>query len=354
MNDQATIDRSDARQAGVDRTRICLAGSGGGHVRQLFDLTALYEDEDHFFVTEDTALGRSVAAKSRAHFVAHVALGQARLGAPIHMLMAAFRNAAQSLKIIRKERPSLVITTGAGSMFFVTLFARLMGSRIILIDSFARFSGPSAFARIARPLAHMRVAQSRISAENWPGAIAFDPLRELEREQQPKEPLLFATVGATLRFDRLVEMVADAKQRGLISEDVIFQTGDGGPLPQGDGIEAHEALPFDQVGSILRRASIVVCHAGTGSIITALREGCKVIVVPRRFALGEHYDDHQSEITTAFVERGLVSMANNAEELAVALKEARQRPQRFVTTDHQPLIAHLADDLARHRAIKPH
>lgn len=331
------------------RLRICLAGSGGGHVRQLFDLRALYENEDHFFVTEDTALGRSVAEKHRAHFVDHVALGQARLGAPFRMAWAGVRNAVQSLKIIRSERPDLVITTGAGSMYFATLFARLMGARIVLIDSFARFKRPSAFARLARPLAHVRIAQSEMAAAAWPGAIAFDPLRPLDREQREKEPLLFATVGATLRFDRLVEMVADAKRTGLIPERVIIQTGEGGPLPQGEGIEAHRTLPFDELSDILKRASIVVCHAGTGSIITALREGCRVIAVPRRFARGEHYDDHQSEITTAFVDRGLVIEAEEGEDFAAALIEARERPQRFVTTDHGPLIAHLGDDLARHR-----
>lgn len=334
------------------RLRICLAGSGGGHVRQLFDLRPLYEGEDHFFVTEDTALGRSVAERHRAHFVDHVALGQARLGAPFRMAWAGVRNAVQSLKIILRERPDLVITTGAGSMYFATLFARMMGARIVLIDSFARFRSPSAFARLARPLAHVRIAQSKAAADAWPGAIAFDPLRPLDKAPLDKEPLLFATVGATLRFDRLVEMVVDAKRKGLIPERVILQTGDNGPLPQEAGIEAHQALPFDQVGDILKRASIVVCHAGTGSIVTALREGCRVIAVPRRFARGEHYDDHQAEITTAFAERGLVIEAEEADDFAAALIEARQRPQRFMTTDHGPLIAHLGRDMASTAARK--
>lgn len=328
------------------RLRICLAGSGGGHVRQLFDLRPLYEGEDHFFVTEDTALGRSVAEKHRAHFVDHVALGQARLGAPFKMAWAGARNAWQSLRIVLRERPGLVITTGAGSMYFVTLFARLTGARIVLIDSFARFRRPSAFARLAAPLAHVRIAQSQLAANAWPGAIAFDPLRPLDRPPADKEPLLFATVGATLRFDRLVELVVDAKRKGLIPEHVILQTGENGPLPQGEGIEAHHTLPFDRVGEILKRASIVICHAGTGSIITALREGCRVIAVPRRFARGEHYDDHQAEITTAFAERGLVVEAEEADDFARVLAEARARPQRFVTTDHGPLIAHLAGDVA--------
>src|SRR3546814_21031373 len=65
--------------------KICLAGSGGGHVRQLLDLEPAWRGHDAFFVTEDTALGESLAEHYRCLFVPHVAMGQARLGAPFRM-----------------------------------------------------------------------------------------------------------------------------------------------------------------------------------------------------------------------------------------------------------------------------
>ncbi len=116
------------------RPRICLAGSGGGHVRQLLDLAPAWAGYDHVFVTEDTDLGRSLALKSRTHFVPHVALGQGRLGAPLRMALAGIRNFVASGRIILRERPDLLITTGAGSVFFTMLWARLLGARIVLIE----------------------------------------------------------------------------------------------------------------------------------------------------------------------------------------------------------------------------
>src|SRR5690554_5663786 len=101
--------------------RICLAASGGGHVRQLLDLKPLWQDFDHFFVTEDTALGRSIAADHECHFVPHVALGQAKLGAPLRMLANAAVSMVRSFRIMRRTRPDIVLTTGAGSMIFVLL-----------------------------------------------------------------------------------------------------------------------------------------------------------------------------------------------------------------------------------------
>src|SRR3546814_2130094 len=45
--------------------KICLAGSGGGHVRQLLDLEPAWRGHDAFFVTEVTALGESLAEHYR-------------------------------------------------------------------------------------------------------------------------------------------------------------------------------------------------------------------------------------------------------------------------------------------------
>jgi len=324
--------------------RLCLAGSGGGHVRQLLDLEPLWRDLDPLFVTEELALGQSIAADHRTRFVPHVALGQGRLGHPWRMIGAAIRNVVASWGIVRQERPDLVITTGAGSVFFVTFWARLTGAKVVAIDSFARFRGPSVFARLIGPFAHLRIAQSDAVARAWRGARLFDPFRLAAPPTQAKRPLLFATVGATLPFDRLVLMVADAKRAGTIPEQVLIQVGEGGARP--DGMETVESLPFDRVQAILREASLVVCHGGTGSLITALREGCGVVAVPRRFDRSEHYDDHQAEIVDAFAQRGLIGSADTAEELGNALAAARARPPVAATTDPGALIAFLRERIA--------
>ena len=329
---------------GNGKVRLCLAASGGGHVRQLLDLEAIWSGEDYFFVTEDTALGRSIAEDHETHFVPHVALGQAKLGAPFKMVGAAVRNLFGSLRIILQTRPHVVLTTGAGSVFFSTFWARLFGARIVVIDSFARFDRPSVFARVTGLLAHVRVAQAQKCGENWSGAHIFDPLRVTEPGDREKDALVFATVGATLPFDRLVNMVDNARAAGLLPERIVMQCGRGGTqLP---GVECHESLPFDEMKQILRRADIVICHGGTGSLITALREGCRVVAIARRFDRGEHYDDHQSEITEAFVNRGLIAAADNDEEFAAALQLVRSRNPKCATTDPSALVGFLQDYIA--------
>jgi UDP-N-acetylglucosamine transferase subunit ALG13 len=329
------------RTAGL---RVCLAGSGGGHVRQLLDLEPVWSKHDYFFITEDTALARSIGERHRTHYVPHVALGQARLGAPVRMMAAAVRSFFISAAIIFRERPDVLISTGAGAVFPALVWARLLGAKIVVIESFARFDRPSMFGRIAGPWAHKKVVQSKALSAFWPDAAVFDPLRYLDTPPPPKKPLMFATVGATLAFPRLVDMVAEVKARGGIPEEILLQTGVGGRVP--DGIRTVETLPFEEVQETLHEADIVVCHGGTGSLITALREGCRVVAVPRLFEKGEHYDNHQAEITGAFAARGLIAVANTADELDEALRAVRARPPVLATSDPAALIEHLDGLLA--------
>jgi UDP-N-acetylglucosamine--N-acetylmuramyl-(pentapeptide) pyrophosphoryl-undecaprenol N-acetylglucosamine transferase len=343
-----SLDRPRAAQR--RRLRVCLAASGGGHVRQLLDLEPAWSVHDSYFVSEDTGLSRSLEARWPTDFVSHVALGQGRLGAPWRMMTSAIANFFQSAKSVWKRRPDVVVTTGAGSVFFTVLWARLLGAKVVVIESFARFEHMSAFARIAGPLAHERVLQSPALAPFWPKAPVFDPMRLLDGTRPEKEPLLFATVGATLPFDRLVAAVAAAKTAGAIPERVVIQSGVGGLKPE--GLECHETLTFDEMIAMQRRADIVVCHGGTGSLITALREGCRVIAMPRLFSLGEHYDQHQAEITEAFAARGLISVANSEAELIEALEAVRRRTPVMATSDPAALNAHLAALLQRWAAAR--
>jgi UDP-N-acetylglucosamine--N-acetylmuramyl-(pentapeptide) pyrophosphoryl-undecaprenol N-acetylglucosamine transferase len=319
--------------------RVCLAASGGGHLRQLLDLHSVWEKHRHFFITEDTALGRTIAGDHPTHFLPHFAWGQAKQGALLRMLGDAVVSFCKSASIILRERPDVLITTGAGAVYPAVLWARIMGTKIIAMESFARFKQPSLFGRLVAPLSHHFIIPS-VGVSRWyPKAEIFDPLVILDTPTPPKEDLIFATVGATLPFDRMVASVTQLKHEGAIAERLVIQTGVGGLTPE--GLEVHETLPFGQIESLLKKATVVICHGGTGSIITALREGCHVIAMPRLSELEEHYDDHQSEITDAFEQRGLILVARSTEELREALGRVHERSRIVATTDPVELAEYM-------------
>lgn len=323
--------------------RVCLAASGGGHIRQLLDLEFVWRGYDAFFVSEDSGLTRTLRKDWPVEFVIHVALGQGRLGAPLKMITAAVANFFQALSVVLRRRPHVVVTTGAGSVYFTVLISKLLGAKVLVIESLARFEVMSAFARIAGPLADEKVLQSPALSKFWPDAAVFDPIRRLDGPRPAKEPLLLVTVGATLPFDRMVASVLELAGRGEIPERIMIQTGVGGLTDP--SFECHETLPLDDLLGRLRKADIVVCHGGTGSLITALREGCRVVAMPRLFERGEHYDDHQAEITGAFAARGLIEVAYTTEELREALVRARVKAPVMATSDPEALRQRLSERL---------
>ena len=70
--------------------------------------------------------------------------------------------------------------------------------------------------------------------------------------------------------------------------------------------------------------------------------------MPRLMEKGEHYDNHQEEITSAFAARGLIAVANTPDELSEALKVVRAKTPVLATTDPTELVAYLNGILALH------
>jgi len=65
----------------------------------------------------------------------------------------------RSLKIIIKERPDVVITTGSLPLAIVCLSAKLMGAKIVWIDSIANIERFSLSGRMIRPFADLFLTQ---------------------------------------------------------------------------------------------------------------------------------------------------------------------------------------------------
>lgn len=316
--------------------KILLAASGGGHVRQILDLEPFWSHHDSYFATEDTALGRSIAEKRPTRYFAHFAFGQRKTQSWWALLKSGLANMRDSWRIVSEVKPELFISTGAGSALFSLLFAKLRGAEVVMIESFARFEAPSLFGRLAHRLATRRIVQSKALAGVWPDTHMCDPFQIVDAPRPAKTATAVITVGTVMPFDRLVEGVAGLQAAGLMPEKVWAQVGAGGATP--NGFDCVESAGFDEMQARLADAELLFCHGGTGSLVTGLRAGCRVIAMPRDPEQGEHYDDHQFEIIEAFAARGLIQMAKTVDELPAALERARAMTVRRATTDYAQLI----------------
>ena len=126
--------------------------------------------------------------------------------------------------------------------------------------------------------------------------------------------MIFVTVGSSATpFDRLLRAV-DALR---VEERLVVQHGPSTIRPK--GAECSEALSHTEFLDLVRSARVVVTHAGVGSIMTALGEQTRPIVVPRLAALGEAVDDHQVSFARRAAELGFVVLVEDVERLAAEI-----------------------------------
>ena len=92
--------------------------------------------------------------------------------------------------------------------------------------------------------------------------------------------MIFVTVGTHEQpFNRLIQKVDELKKDGVITEDVIIQTGFSTYEPK--YCQWSKLIPYQQMIKNVADARIVITHGGPASFIMPLQIGKTPIVVPR-------------------------------------------------------------------------
>jgi UDP-N-acetylglucosamine transferase subunit ALG13 len=114
--------------------------------------------------------------------------------------------------------------------------------------------------------------------------------------------MIFVTVGTHEQpFNRLVKAIDKLKKDGVITEDVIMQTGYSTYEPK--YCKWDKLIPYDQMVKNVEDARIVITHGGPASFIMPLQIGKTPIVVPRQKRFNEHVNNHQVEFAKNVAER---------------------------------------------------
>ena len=127
--------------------------------------------------------------------------------------------------------------------------------------------------------------------------------------------MIFVTVGTHEQpFNRLVKAIDKLKKDGVITEDVIMQTGYSTYEPK--YCKWDKLIPYDEMVKNVENARIVITHGGPASFIMPLEIGKTPIVVPRQKKFDEHVNDHQVEFARNVAERmGTIIPVENINKL---------------------------------------
>ena len=124
--------------------KICLVCSSGGHVQELLRLRSAWQGAECFWVTFPGVDTNQLLDEEDMVAAYH----------PTNRnLWNLFRNAIIAWQILRKKRPEIIISTGAGIAIPFFYLGKFFGITTIYVESLTRIHGLSLTGKLLYPVA---------------------------------------------------------------------------------------------------------------------------------------------------------------------------------------------------------
>lgn len=123
--------------------KVCLVCSSGGHFQQLYSLKDYWGRLSHVWVTFDGANTQAIL-ENETYYWAYSPTNRNMLNL--------FRNVFLAFKVLRKESPDLVISTGAGVAVPFIYAAKFFGIKTVYIESLTRVKDLSLAGKLIYPV----------------------------------------------------------------------------------------------------------------------------------------------------------------------------------------------------------
>lgn len=297
--------------------RVHLIASLGGHLELLVHVREAYRDFDRVWITSPGV--RADGLRAEGETVQELPrLDRGTLS--VSTVLA-------GIKLALRERPRLVVTTGAGLAVPFSLVARLLGSRLVMVETMTRVTSASITGRLLGAVGNNLIVQWPEAAARTKKAEACAPilLEGVTTVGTSEGTGTFVTVGShDEAFPRLLDGVAKAAAAGILPSPVFVQTGVG--TLEADGIETRDFISREEFTTRVEEAQVIVTHGGAGALASVARAGKRPVVLARSVALGEHLDDHQQELVDKFKELDLVVLVEVGSDITAADVARAQQP----------------------------
>lgn len=144
--------------------KICFICSPGGHFEQLKQLVDVRNKYNWFYVVTKTKSTELIKDK---HYLITFLGRTSKLNFLINIVIWF----VEECFIFIKERPDIVITTGAADAIPMCLIAKMFRKKLIYIETFARRHGPSKTGKFLYKYADVFIVQWKELLEYYPNAV---------------------------------------------------------------------------------------------------------------------------------------------------------------------------------------
>lgn len=142
--------------------KIALVGSSGGHLTHLNLLKKFWNKHDRFWVTFDKADARSILDKERTYSAYY----------PTNRnLINLFRNTILAVRVLIKERPDVIISSGAAVAVPFFYVGKILGVKTVYIEVFDRIDHSTMTGKLVYPVSDVFIVQWPEMIDVYPKAI---------------------------------------------------------------------------------------------------------------------------------------------------------------------------------------
>ena len=142
--------------------KICFVGSSGGHLTHLYMLKHFWHDKERFWVTFDKEDARSLLQGEKM-YPAYYPSNRS--------IKALIINTYRAIKILRKERPDLIVTSGAAPAIPFFWIGKLMKAKTVYIEVFDRIDKSTISGRLCYPMSDKIIVQWEEMKMVYPKAV---------------------------------------------------------------------------------------------------------------------------------------------------------------------------------------
>lgn len=164
--------KKDTKKVELNKNiKVLFISSTGGHFSELMQLKSLFKEYNYHLVTEKTKSNQNLKTKygKKINFLIYGT--KKRMFFYIFILIA---NCFISLFIYLKKRPHVVITTGTHTAGPMCCIAKLLGSKVIYIETFANRNTKTVTGKVLYYIADTFIVQWEEMLKLYPKAKCFN------------------------------------------------------------------------------------------------------------------------------------------------------------------------------------
>lgn len=158
--------------------------------------------------------------------------------------------------------------------------------------------------------------------------------------------MILVTLGTQKeQFTRLLDYIENSK----IKDEIIVQAGH--TKYESKKMKIFDFISYEEMSDYIEKADLIITHSGTGSVLTPLKLGKKVIVCSRLKKYGEHVDDHQQELTEVLKKENYIfelTEENSLDQLYEEIKDFKPKKYQSNTNNFiKKLKAEIENDIMK-------